>query len=434
MTRNIRVLILILVATQLIQSQTLLSVDEALKTALEKNYGVLMAKNTEQISQTQNNFGNAGLSPTVSLNAAYNFANLNSHQEFNSGVVQDKEGAITKNVAASINANWTVFDGLKMFAIKKRLEANQQSANLALKQQMENLIYQTIVAYNNIIKVKSLIKSAEQNLILVEERNNLAKVKYNIGSDSKMDYLLAQSNERKIRSELSQLQIQLLNAKTALNLLMTKSADNNFETSDSIVVNFNPSIEDLKKTAPNSNKSILLSKQNEIQFEQSIKEAQAATLPQIQINTAYNFTRNQSQAGIVFLNRQAGLNAGLSASWLIFNGNKNAKLVQERKLLFLNQQYNTAQANLQMDAWLYLQYEVFLLNKKSLAYEYESLQMAKEVLEISLKRYQLGKTNFIETLDMQNVYEAAQSRYINALYNLKVGETDLMKTAGILLK
>ncbi|MEI6020719.1 MAG: TolC family protein, partial [Bacteroidota bacterium] len=344
MTRNIKLSFLFLILTQLAQSQALLSLDEALKTALEKNYAVLIAKNQEQISQSQNNLGNAGLSPTVSVNAAYNFASLNSHQEFNSGLVQDKDGAISKNMAASVNANWTVFDGLKMFAVKKRLEANEKASNMALKIQMENLIYQTILAYNNIIKIKALIKSAEQNLILFEERNNLAKVKYNIGADSKMEYLLAQSNERKTRSELTQLQIQLLNAKSGLNLLMSKSADNNFDTSDSIVLNFNPGLEELKKTSSSSNKSILLSKQNEIQFEQSIKEAQAATIPQIQMNTAYNFTRNQSQAGIVFLNRQAGFNAGLSASWLIFNGNKNAKLVQERKLLFLNQQYNTAQS------------------------------------------------------------------------------------------
>jgi outer membrane protein TolC len=321
-----------------------------------------------------------------------------------------------------------------MFAVKKRLDANTQAAETNVKMGMENTVFQTIVYYHAVVKIKALIKSAEQNFVLVQERNKLASVKYSIGSDSKMDFLLAEGNERRIKSDLSQLQIQLLNAKTQLNILLNRSADEAFDTPDSIVVNFNPSLEDLKRSAGIANKSLLLSKQNEIQLQQSMKEASALQLPQVQLNTAYNFTRNQSQAGFVFLNRQAGLNAGISASWLIFNGNKTNRLVQERKLLLLNQELSTAQTKLQLDAAVYLQYEAYLLNKKSLAYEFENLQMAKEVLAISLQRYKLGKAAIIETLDMQNNYEQAQSRYINALYNLKIGEAELLRAAGLLVQ
>lgn len=416
------------------KAQTVLSLDQAIKTALEKNYGLQQTRNLALVSKSQNNAGNAGLSPTVSLNTAFNFSNLNSHQEFSSGTIQDKDGAISKNIGASVNANWTVFDGFKMFAVKKRLDANTQAAETNVKMGMENTVFQTIVYYHAVVKIKALIKSAEQNFVLVQERNKLASVKYSIGSDSKMDFLLAEGNERRIKSDLSQLQIQLLNAKTQLNILLNRSADEAFDTPDSIVVNFNPSLEDLKRSAGIANKSLLLSKQNEIQLQQSMKEASALQLPQVQLNTAYNFTRNQSQAGFVFLNRQVGLNAGISASWLIFNGNKTNRLVQERKLLLLNQELNTAQTKLQLDAAVYLQYEAYLLNKKSLAYEFENLQMAKEVLAISLQRYKLGKAAIIETLDMQNNYEQAQSRYINSLYNLKIGEAELLRAAGLLVQ
>ena len=69
----------------------------------------------------KNNIGNAGLSPTISLNSALNASSLNSYQEFNSGAIQERAGAKTNNLNATINANWTIFDGLKMFAVKKRL-------------------------------------------------------------------------------------------------------------------------------------------------------------------------------------------------------------------------------------------------------------------------------------------------------------------------
>ncbi len=99
-----------------IVAQDLLTVNDAIKIGLEKNYSVLIVKNNQEIAKAQNNFGNAGMSPTVSLNAGLNAASLNSHQEFNTGVVQDRTGAKTNNIAASVNANWMIFDGLRMFA------------------------------------------------------------------------------------------------------------------------------------------------------------------------------------------------------------------------------------------------------------------------------------------------------------------------------
>ena len=82
-------------------------------------------------------------------------------------------------------------------------------------------------------------------------------------------------------------------------------------------------IEELKKSSLKNNSSILISQQNELIAGQSVIEARAAILPQIQLLGAYNFNLNRSQAGIVFLSRQSGLNGGISAGWLLFNGNKN---------------------------------------------------------------------------------------------------------------
>ena len=102
-------------------SQSVLTIEEAIKTGLEKNHSVLMVKNEQEITKLQNNFGNAGMSPTVSINANLNLANINSYQEFSTGVIQERNGAQSNNTGASVNVGWMIFDGLKMFAVKKRL-------------------------------------------------------------------------------------------------------------------------------------------------------------------------------------------------------------------------------------------------------------------------------------------------------------------------
>jgi outer membrane protein TolC len=177
-----------------------------------------------------------------------------------------------------------------------------------------------------------------------------------------------------------------------------------------------------------------MSKQNELITQQSIKEARSANLPFVQLNGAYNFTRAQSQAGFVFLNRQAGLNAGVTAGWLIFNGNKNSKLVKERNILYLNQKYVTEQMQMQIDGQVFNSYKTYLLNKTIVDLEKQNLSDSKEVLDVSIERYKVGKSNLLETIETQKNLEDAQVRYIEALYAIKMAETDLLRANGSLVK
>ena len=415
-------------------AQDLLTVNDAIKIGLEKNYSVLIVKNNQEIAKAQNNFGNAGMSPTVSLNGGLNAASLDSYQEFNTGAIQDRTGAKTNNLSASLNANWTIFDGLKMFAVKKRLDLNEGLSAMELKQQMENTVYDIIISYYGIVKTLELIKAAKQNLSIYEERKKLAKLKLEIGSDSKVDFLLSQSDENKAKSAIIQLELQLLNSKVALNNLLNKPADFDYKFSDSIIVNYDPAIDELKKSASTANASIQISKQNELIFTQSIKEARSANMPLVQLNGAYNFTRNQSQAGIIFLNRQNGLNGGVTASWLLFNGSKNNKLVKERNILALNQKYVTEQTQIKVDGVVYTNYKTFLLNKQIVGLELQNLKDSKEVLDVSIERYKIGKANLLETIETQKNLEDAQTRYINALYAIKIAETELLRANGSLVK
>ena len=425
---------LILAINTNILAQELLTVEDAIKIGLEKNYSILIVKNSQEIAKAQNNFGNAGMSPQVSLNGNLNLANVNSHQEFFTGAVQDRNGAQSNQTGASVNVSWTIFDGLKMFAIRKRLTENEQLTAISLKQQMETTVYNIIVAYYNIVKTTELIKAAKQNLSIYEERKKIAKLKLEVGSDSKVDFLLSQSDENKAKSAIIQLELQLLITKTTLNNLLNKTVNTEFKTTDSIVVNYNPNIDELKKSALTSNSSILLSKQNELIVAQTIKEARSANLPFVQLNGAYNFTRSQSQAGQVFLSRQLGLNGGLTASWLLFNGNKNNQLIKERNLLYLNQKYTTEQAQQQVDGVVYNNYKTYLLNKEIVDLERQNLIDSKEVLNVSLERYKIGKANLLETIETQKNLEDAQTRYIEALYAIKIAETELLRANGSLIK
>lgn len=425
---------ILLLFTCTIKGQDVLTLENAIKAGLEKNYAVIISRNEKDIAAFQNNMGAAGMSPTVGLNANFNGASLNSYQEFSNGTVQDRNGAQSNNLGASLNFGWMVFDGMRMFAVKKRLNQSEQLSALQLKQYMENTVYDIIVSYYDIVRLNTLIKAAQQNVSIYEEREKLAKLKLDIGSDSKVDLLMTQSDQNKAKSDVLRLQQQLLAAKVKLNNLMARPIDVDFKTNDTIVLNYEPSYEDLKRNMVKNNSSVLISMQNELIAEQSVKEAKANILPQIQVNASYNFIQSQSQAGFLFLNRQNGLNAGVTAGWLLFNGGRNSKLIKERKIRLLNQRNFTEQYKLQVDAISYINYQNYLTTKKILQLESDNLKNALELLNVSMERYKIGKAGLLETKETQKIFEDAQVRYINAQFDSKKSEAELRKANGDLVK
>lgn len=411
-----------------------LSLAEAIKTGLENNYAVKIASNDKTIAALQNTPGNAGMLPTVTLNGSVGYANANSYLEFATGAVQDRKGAVSDNAAVSLNASWIVFDGMKMFAVKQMLGYAEQRSDLELKQQMEATVYEIVVAYFDVARIQQLIKTAEQNLALYAERKKIAQARFDVGSEGKVDVLLLQTDENRARTDLLRLQQQLLAAKVTLNGLLARAADVEFTAGDSITTNYNPSYEQLKSTVYKTNTGLNIAAQSERITEQNIRQARGNLLPQVQLNGTYNFTASESQAGFVALNRQNGFNAGITASWALFNGMNNRNIVAQRKIELLSQQQATAQYKQTVDALVYVDYKNFTMNKTILDMEKENLKASEQLLQISMERYRTGKANLLETKETQQNLEQAQARYINALYEAKKSETQLLRQNGELLK
>lgn len=432
--KKITFIIILLLFGNLLSSQNLLTPEEAIKIGLEKNYGLLILKNEKEISRLQNNIGNAGMSPQLSLNGNAIVSNINSIQEFNNGTSQERNNAQSYLLQGSVNLDMKVYDGNKMFAIKKRLEQTEELTAIEFKQQVENTIYDIITTYYNIVRVNELITTEKQNLLIYTERKKIAQLKLSIGSDSKVDVLLSQNDENKAKSLISQMEFQLLDAKIKLNNLMSVPANTDYLILDTIEVSYNPIIEDLKRDVLKKNSMILRAKQNELVIGQGVKEARSTMLPYLNVGLDYRFNRSQSQAGFLFSNNQNGLYGGLTAGWIVFSGNKNRNYLKEKEFLALNQKFITAQIELEVDGLVYVNYQKFLLSKKIAELELLTLKDSQELQGISLERYRVGKTNLLETIEAQKNLEDAQYRYINALYSIKVAETELLRVNGSLVK
>lgn len=83
----------------------------------------------------------------------------------------------------------------------------------------------------------------------------------------------------------------------------------------------------------------------------------------------------------------------------MFYGTKNSKVVKERNTLYLNQRYATDLIQDQIVGQIYYSYKSYQLNKTIVAIKYQNLIDSRKILNVSLKRYKVGKSNLLETID-----------------------------------
>ena len=111
----------------LIYAQESLSLSDAIRMSLERNYDIRIEQKNVIVTDNNNNWGEAGMMPTVNFNATSNnsvYADNNGDQFFNG---QTFPGFELKNqrtyaLTPSVNANWIMFNGFRVKYNKARLE------------------------------------------------------------------------------------------------------------------------------------------------------------------------------------------------------------------------------------------------------------------------------------------------------------------------
>src|SRR5690606_27642070 len=114
-----------------------------------------------------------------------------TRQTFFSGEVREVDDANTQVLSGAIQLNWTVFDGLTMFAIKDRLAALEEIERNLLKQQVEATVYEVMAAYYQAVQLRKAIAVQQEGLRTGRERLMIAETGERIGSASGLQVVQA---------------------------------------------------------------------------------------------------------------------------------------------------------------------------------------------------------------------------------------------------
>lgn len=414
-------------------AQQSVNLQEVIKRALSQNNELQAINGNIEVNRLLNNPGSAGFTPTISLNGGLSGSLLNSYQEFSNNSNQDRTGALSNGLNASLNADWVVYDGGKMFAVKKRLDAQTAVSGLSAKEFAQQLVADVMIAYYDLIRLQEALRFAIFNLDLAKERFSLVSLRLSAGADSKVDYLLSKSEVSRAEGVVLQTKIQLASANAKLSHLIGDKLIQEYIATDSMVIAPKEDLESLRKRLIANNLTILKYKSQNLVLANQVREAASLKLPQIQFSSAYVFNRSQSQAGFLTMNRQNGLNAGLILRWNLYNGGRLNNQYKAVSIQLSNNEWLMKEAIVLAESQLWFYLKNFQLGNELLNIEKSALNDCKELVSISNKRLASGKSTFIESIETQRILEETQNRYIFALFNLKVSEINLLKLTGGLL-
>ncbi len=431
-------LLLILVLIALSSSaQRILTLEEAIANTLQKNYDIVLSKNDSAIAAIDYSYRNAAFIPRLNGNIGTVWNNNAQRQTLADGTKRQSSGLKSNNISSQLALNWTLFDGLKMFVTRNRLEQLSEFGELEIRNQVVNTVASVINNYYNIVRQKQQLRAIEEQMSIDSERVRLAQYRLDVGVGIKPDLLQSKIDLNAQKAAQLQQQALIEQLKEQLNQAMAIPQFSMYDVVDTIVINSNISLEEVMSAAE-KNPAVLMAKKNIDIATLMLKERKAELFPTISFNSAYNFNRLTNQAVInnfsTLFNQVQGFNYGFTASVPLLNNFNTRRLIRQAKwgvgyqnIVFENQRSVTTLSVINA-------FQNYEQQKKALALEDENILLARENLDIVFQTYKLGAATLLQLKEAQNSLADAETRLIEARYNAKVSETELMRLSGQLIK
>lgn len=413
-------------------AQEILEVDEAVKLALQNNYGIQIAENNISKAENSNSILNKRLLPAVTANGAATYSNVSAKSTNTQGETFEINGAASKNYSAGLQLSYTLFDGFQRWYTNKNYEENLTLSELDARAIIESNLLQVYAGYYKISQLTENVQNQQEILQISQQRLERSSLSEGYGQVSKLEVLNAEVDVNNDSIQLLQLVNELANAKRDLNVLLGRDVNILFDTETEISFLNDLNKDDLIQNALEYNVNILQGK-TQIRLGENLHEVNnGAWLPKLNLNSAYNWSLQDSDNPQQLFPEQRvlGFNAGLSLSWNIFNGGSDKIRKQNSEIDILNAKTNLEQ-NRQIlirnveNAWANYRNALFLIDVQR-----KNMNTNKRNFERTEQKFKLGQNTSIEFRQAQTNLLNAQSNYNKSLFDAKVSELQLLQLSG----
>jgi outer membrane protein TolC len=429
--------------------EKLLSKDAAVSLALEKNFGIKVAKNQVSIAENNSGIMNSGYLPRLTGTAGATYNELNSNTEYpgqfesNGDPRSDLEinDAESQAYNAGLSVNYTLFDGMGRLYNYKRLKEQYQLSELQARETIENTVLQLFSVYYEIARLTENVNVLRQALEISKDRIKRAEYSFEYGQNTKLDILNAQVDVTNDSIGLMNAQQNLVNAKRDLNVVLNQNLNETFVVDT--LVSFMPKLqlEDYIAQSKENNVAILQTERNLAINEYDIKVNRSGYLPTVGLSGSYGWNLNQS-AATSFLpgqiipgsNRNTyNLALGANLTWNLFDGGGTTVRIKNAKIAYKNQEIFKEQVTLEVDRDILNALGIYENRLQIFKIQEQNVVTNQNNFDRSKEQFQLGRITSIEFRQAQINLLNAQTNKNLAKYDAKLAELQLLQLTGQLL-
>lgn len=335
------------------------------------------------------------------------------------------------NTNLSVDVNQTIYDQSKIVAINTN-KPYVQMTELQQQQNKEQITYNTATAYFQALIFKEQLTLLRINEHKYEEMAKVLEYQFSKGTVLEKDVDRVKVNLNTTRYQIEDAYTKENLALNSLKNAMGMELNTILEISDSI------NYESLVYT-PMTNQltpgNLTETRINELAVtlqEYSLRSKKASYLPTLSFSGKWGNQALNNDFSKAWYDWNNYSYVALSLNVPLFNGLRKKNAVKEEKLKLNNEQLNLKinQQNLQLrydnaKSSVTTAFSAYKSNK-------DNMELAKKVLSVTDYQYQLGVASLTDYLNDDAAYKAAQTNYINSLYNLMISQLSYQQSQGSL--
>ncbi len=407
----------------------MLTLEDALRIALEENPTVQIADQTVEAKKYAKRGTYAALWPEISASATYQRYIKKQRLHFSGQTI---EVGTANNYSAGIQAalpvvNAQLWKSLKLSAMDVELAVEQaRGSRVDMVEQVSKAFYQVLLAKDSYNVYKRVYDNAVENHKIVEKR-------YSVGQVSEYDFITSQVSVANAEPNVFNAQNSIVVALWQLKALLGLDLDKDIDCAGSLAdfeALMNAHI-DMNLNLDNNTTMRQLDIQERM-LEKSVEMVKSTNLPTLALSINYNITSMSENFKFSEYQWNPYSVAILSLNVPIFSGGKRRAELAQAKINLQNIQLQRENAERQLHTAM-MQYSTTMeTNLKQYHASSQTISQAKRGYDIAVKRYEVGGGTLVDIDNSQLAYTQAELSRSTAIYNYLVNQVSLEKVKGTL--
>jgi len=402
-----------------------LSLRNALDSALQNNYGIIIQQIQTDIAEEQNSWGATEALPSITFVGA-----ASEGLSFN-----DLDQAESTNLSGSVELNWTVFRGFSARISKDKLNELEKLSEGNLNMIVENTLISVMTTYYQALLNMQYISIGEKVTGLSRDRYSYEQEKVNLGASTTYNLLQAKNAYLEDESDMLSAEATYRASIRQLNYLMGVDLDQEYELTEAFVAGQESyQLGVLEERMVTNNYTLQNQYLNLKIAELDVKQAKSGYYPTLSVGASGGYGSSETiydqNPGLNSSMSNWNTNLSVSLSYTIYNGGVRKQGLQVARLREEITGVQTQEMLQEMKMTLRQELDFYQLRQEQLKLAAENLEAAELNLELSRERYENGSINSFNYRDVQQIYLNAAVQYENAIFSVISSYNAILRLTG----